>query len=220
MPSQNLNRFLWAGVLLLLVGLTFYIRDNFEDIFPVAGRLEVTATPEDNTVFMRWRGKIDAPMERSIAEAFEKYQGEARKFVLSLSSPGGALDHGARVIRLLRRIGESHELETFVGSGRRCASMCVPIFLAGETRVAASDAHFMFHEVSFREEITNDETNVPQAAIGSATDRFFAKYIAGAGVPESWTKKVRADISGGNEVWKTGQELVDEGAGIVQRVRE
>lgn len=57
-----------------------------------------------------------------------------------------------------------------------------------------------------------------KSAIGVETDRLFDKYFEAAGVPLSWISKVRADMAGGHEVWKTGRELFDENSGIVRQV--
>ena len=220
MPSRTINYLIWAAVLLLIAGLALQTRDNLDMYFMGVGKLEVRAAPEDGTVFMFWRGKIDAPMASRITEVFERHKGAARKFVLSLSSPGGSLDHGSRVVRLLRKVGETHGIETVVEARRHCASMCVPVYLQGQRRTAAENAHFMFHEVSFRESFSSDELDVPEAAKGSATDQLFAKYFAPAGVPEDWIRKVRSDMTGGRDIWKTGRELIDEDAGIVQEVKQ
>jgi hypothetical protein len=48
----------------------------------------------------------------------------------------------------------------------------------------------------------------------------FLKYFKAAGVSETWIRKVRDGMSGGNDIWKTGRELVDENSGIVQEVRD
>ncbi|NOT71646.1 MAG: peptidase [Hyphomicrobium sp.] len=216
MPSRTLNRILWAIALLLIVVFGFQARDQFDAMFIGVGRLDVRAAADDDTVYLQWRGKIEAPMLSEIDHAFAMHQSRARRIVLSLSSPGGSLDHGAKVVRLLRRIGETHKLETVVAAGSRCASMCVPVYLQGQRRSAAPSAKFMFHEVSFRDVLAEEDASVPERAIGSATDRLFSIYFAPAGVPEDWIRGVRAAMAGGNDIWKTGQELIDENAGIVQ----
>ncbi len=220
MPSRSANRLIWAAVLILIAVLAVQTRDNLDAFYMGIGKLDVRAAPEEGTIYLRWRGQIEAPMESRISEAFERHKGEGHKFVLSLSSPGGSLDHGARVVRLLRKISAAYELETVVEPGRRCASMCVPVYLQGRRRRAAENANFMFHEVSFRESFSKDELEVPEAAKGTSTDQLFAKYFAPAGVPDSWIQKVRADMSGGNDIWKTARELIDEDAGIVQELSQ
>ncbi|MEQ1715548.1 MAG: hypothetical protein ABL907_06130 [Hyphomicrobium sp.] len=220
MPSRTLNRILWLGVLLLIVVFGFQARDQIDAVFIGVGKLDVRDVPEDNTVFLRWRGKIDAPMASRIAEVSDRYGPKDRRFVLSLSSPGGSLDHGAEVVRLLRKIGETHGLETVVEAGRQCASMCVPVYLQGQRRTAAANARFMFHEVSFREHFSSDEVAVPETAKGDATDRLFSKYFEPAGVPQAWIRNVRTSMTGGQDIWKTARELVDENAGIVLEVRD
>ena len=218
MPSRNHNRALWGIVLLGLVILAFKTRDNLEAYFMGVGTLDaVSTTGETSMLHLRWTGRIDAPMASRIAEAFEKHR-NVRGVALSLSSPGGDLDHGAEVIRVLRKIGATHTLETIVEAGSKCASMCVPIYLQGQRRTAAADASFMFHEVSFREHFSKSDLDVPEAAKGSATDQLFSKYFKAAGVPEAWILNVRTEMSGGHDVWKTASELLDENAGIVQQV--
>ncbi|MBK9077809.1 MAG: hypothetical protein WBP38_04270 [Hyphomicrobium sp.] len=218
MPSRALNRLLWAAVLLAIVVLGFKTRDNLELYFAGVGTLDVREAPDGGTVYLNWRGKIAAPMASRIAEAYERYQGTAGTFVLSLSSPGGSLAHGADVVRLLRKIKETHRLDTVVEAGRRCASMCVPIYLQGQLRTAAESAQFMFHEVSFMEFSSKERLEVPESATASATDSLFERYFVPAGVPVSWIRSVRAAMAGGNDVWKTGRELVDEDSHIVQQV--
>lgn len=220
MFSNTLNRAIWAFMLIALVVLGYKTRDDLETYFAGVCSLEVGEVTSDGTMPLRWRGKIDAPMESRIAEAFERHKGVAQTFVLTLSSPGGTLDHGARVIQLLRKIGETHGLETVVEAGRRCASMCVPVYLQGQRRLAAAGAKFMFHEVSFREYLSKDASDVPVPATETATDRLFNDYFAPAGVPVSWISKVRSEMAGGHDIWKSGRELADENAGIVLEVRE
>lgn len=220
MPTGSINRLIWAALLVLLAVLALQTRDNLDVFFDSVGKLEVRKDPDDQTVYLRWRGKIDAPMESRISDAFDVQKAGARRFVLVLSSPGGSLDHGAKVIRLLRRIEETHSVETVVEAGRTCASMCVPVYLQGQRRTAAATAKFMFHEVSFRDYLAKQDSDVPDQAKVSETDRFFRDYFAPAGVPDAWIQKVRAEMAGHNDVWKTGRELIDENAGIVQQVKD
>ncbi len=219
MPSRSLNRVLWVGVLALIAFLAVKNRDNFDNVFMGVGKLSVRDAPDSDTVFLSWRGQIEAPMARRIADAYERYASERQTFVLSLSSPGGSLSHGAEVVRLLQKIGKAHRLETVVEAGRLCASMCVPVYLQGQRRTAADGAKFMFHEVSFRDYFSKDDSEISDAAKGLATDRLFARYFTPAGVPEAWIRAVRADMAGGNDVWKTAGELLAENAGIVQATR-
>lgn len=218
MPSQTFNRMLWALALLLIVVFGFQARDQIEAVYAGVGSLDVRDAPEDDTVYLRWKGKIDAPMAARIEEAFRAHKASRRRFVLSLTSPGGSLSHGAHVIGLLRAISKTHVLETVIDKSSRCASMCVPVYLQGQRRTASASARFMFHEVSFREFHSREEQEVSDKAKGTATDRLFADYFATAGVPDGWIKTVRARMAGGNDIWKTGRELADENAGIVQQV--
>jgi ATP-dependent protease ClpP protease subunit len=219
MQSRSMNRLTWGVMIAILIVLAFKTRDHLATYFAGVGTLDVVATPGTDTLYLRWRGKIDAPMASRISDAFEKFKGERQRVVLALSSPGGSLDQGAEVVRLLRKIGETHTVVTSVEEGAICASMCVPVYVQGRDRIAAADAEFMFHEVNFRDFFSKEaDSSVPAASIGSETDRFFDKYFEATGVSQAWIRKVRADVAGGHEVWKTGRELVDENSGVVLKI--
>ena len=218
MPSKQMNRLLWLIVVVLIGVFAYRAQDTIEMALSGVGKLDVRPEPETSTLYLRWRGKVDSPMAQLISEALDKHAGENSRIVLSLSSPGGSLDHGAEIIRLLRRVADTRRIETVVEGRGICASMCVPVYLQGEVRTASANARFMFHEVSFRESFSDDKVTVPEKAIGSATDRFFARYFLPAGVPKDWILQVRHDITGGVDVWKSARQLVDENAGIVQRI--
>jgi len=108
MPSRALNRLLWAAVLLAIVVLGFKTRDNLELYFAGVGTLDVREAPDGGTVYLNWRGKIAAPMASRIAEAYERYQGTAGTFVLSLSWCGCFARSKKRtaLIRSLKRDGD------------------------------------------------------------------------------------------------------------------
>lgn len=218
MPSRGLNRILWVTVIVLIAIFAMRAQETLDLVMSSMGRLEVRDEPAAGILHLHWRGKIEAPMAQRIAEAISKDQGAFTKVVLSLSSPGGSLDHGAQVIALLGKLSEKYRLETVVEARGICASMCVPVYLQGSVRRAAPNAKFMFHEVSFRESLSDEKVSVPERAVGSATDRFFAKYFLPAGVPQDWVRGVRQSISGGTDLWKTARQLVEEGAGIVQQL--
>jgi ATP-dependent protease ClpP protease subunit len=108
--------------------------------------------------------------------------------------------------------------------------MCVPIFLAGTKRMADPEALFMFHQASLNtsanENIKRQEFSASEEAIFShavkaietqATDDFFRNDIGIRGVNMVWLARMREKISG-RDVWMSGQQLVDEGSGIVDRL--
>lgn len=218
MLSRFTSRLLWLVFAAVIVLMIPKVRDVLDEQFAGVGTMEVDPSGRDDAVVLAWKGKIDAPMAARIRQAYDKYKDRTRRFVLVLNSNGGAIDHGAQVIRLLNSIAETHELETSVASGRRCASMCVPVYLAGEMRTAESAARFMFHEVSFSEFYSDGRLEVPASATQSATDRFFERYLSVGDVNLDWLAQVRSDIKSGGEVWKTAGELVAENSGIVQEL--
>ena len=212
MPSRQLNRLLWLGML----GVLAFLVVTF-DLAPFlgSGRLTVERDPADErTVTLHWRGAIEPPMLAKLTEALQEHRGRSNRFVLSLSSSGGSVGHGGEVIRLLRDIRRTHRLETVVEGGGTCASMCVPVYLQGDVRRAAARARFMFHEVSFRDILTNERQEGRARDSKTRTDKLFDDYFRPAGVPEPWIAEIRRYMKTG-DVWRTGDELLREQAGIV-----
>lgn len=213
-PSQN--RLIWLAMLTAIAVLGYQTHDRIEGYLRGVGRLDVATRDNGRVVEMTWRGEINAPMEQRIQEAYTRHRDSAETFVLSLASPGGSLGHGARVVRVLNDIARSHALETVVDAGRRCASMCVPIYLQGERRRAGESAYFMFHNVSFRDFFEDEAATVPAAATTAATDELFSRYFAPAGVPDAWIRQLRSEMTGGDDVWRTAAQLYAQQSNIVQ----
>jgi ATP-dependent protease ClpP protease subunit len=214
MPSRALNRALWAVMLVAIALLAWRYSNRFLD---GAGSLDVATDIAPDTLHLSWSGEVRHPMADRIATAFRDHGGERRRIVLVLDSPGGSLSHGNEVIRELKRIGRTHALETVVQNRSICASMCVPIYLQGQLRTASAGARFMFHEVKIVDPITNERQPQSEKQKAANTTQFLDLYFRPAGVSESWINDVAIKIRG-RDYWRTGQQLVDEKAGIVQQL--
>ena len=215
MTEKQIMLALWIVFALSAGVLGFQFQDNLEGIF--AGRGTLTVTEEAGTVLLRWRGAIEAPLAGKLEEAFRAHQGGGARFILALASPGGKVDHGGEVVRLIKTMQRTHSVDTVVEGRGVCASMCVPVYLAGTRRTASPAARFMFHEVSFRDAVTDKRNEVPEKAIERGTDQLFERYFRPAGVDELWIADMRKAMRG-KDVWRTAAELVAERSGIVQRL--
>lgn len=213
MPGRLTSRLLWIVFGVTILALAYQFEDRLEMVFTTRGELSVEAQP--GRVVLRWRGGIEAPMYARLEEAFRKHSQDTPRFVLSLHSPGGSLQHGRDVIRLIKRVQATHAIDTVIEARRSCASMCVPIYLAGQRRSADPKTRFMFHEVSFRDSHSDKVERVPKDAIGRATDQFFARYLKAFGVDERWLAEMREAIRG-KDVWRTAEQLIEQRAGVVQ----
>jgi len=164
-------------------------------------------------------------MSERVAAAFDRYKADRRRLVLILNSPGGSIEHGRKVVAAIR--ARDRAIDTLVQKAGVCASMCVPIFLAGAKRMADPEAYFMFHQVSLnssarentkRREISESEKALFSQAVktieAQVTDEFFRTDIGIRGVSVGWLARMREKISG-RDIWMSGQQLVDEGSGIV-----
>jgi hypothetical protein len=212
MPSRQLNRFLWLAVLSVLAVLVYQF-----DLRPFLGNGKLTVekdAADARIVILRWRGSIEQPMLAKLKDAVAEHRNGADRFVLSLSSPGGSVGHGGAVIRLLRDLKRSHHLETVLESGATCASMCVPVYLQGETRRANPRSRWMFHDVSFRDAVTNEKEDGRQSDSKARTDRLFDDYFRPAGVSEDWIRDMRLAMKKG-DVWRSGEDLLRDRAGII-----
>ena len=95
-----------------------------------------------------WRtGVLREPTQRARRCCLRTLQqAERRRLVLILNSPGGSIEHGRQIVAAIGALDRA--IDTVVQKAGVCASMCVPIFLAGGRRIADPEAYFMFHQVS------------------------------------------------------------------------
>ena len=215
MPNRQTSRLLWLAFAAAIVVLAWQFQDRLEAVFSLRGTL--TVEEERDRVILSWRGGIQAPMAAKLEEAFRAHARSTRRFVIALHSPGGSLDEGRDVIRLIRRMQQTHAVDTVIRDRNACASMCVAVYLAGTRRTAAPKARFMFHEVSFRDNLSGKAEAVPKEAIGRATDQFFERYLKPAGLDARWLADLREAVRGKN-VWRTAQELIAQRAGVVHEL--
>jgi ATP-dependent protease ClpP protease subunit len=215
MANRQLSRLLWGVFAVAIVVLGYQFNDRLDMIFATRGELKVEESP--GQVTLRWRGAIEAPMAARIEEAFRTHSAGQPRFVLSLASPGGQLDHGREVIRVMKRMQQTHAVDTRVEGRNVCASMCVAVYVAGRQRTADPRARFMFHEVSYRDSLNEKISDVPGEAIARATDQMFDRYFKTAGLDGVWLDDIRGKIRG-RDVWLTAEQLVQERSGVVQRL--
>ncbi|MFM9939324.1 MAG: ATP-dependent Clp protease proteolytic subunit [Hyphomicrobiaceae bacterium] len=188
---------------------------------------------EPDRLVYRWRGPVDAAMVTQFDDTYHRWRHDPRRIVISLHSDGGSVDQGSRVIDLVRRMKRTHDVDTLVEAGRYCASMCVPIYLAGSRRTAAARANFMFHEVRFdkagKAEIDKlirsmgpagrgkDHAEVMRALVARATDKYFEEYLEPKVGNDRWLADMRKAIRG-RDVWRTAQQLLQEQTTIVHTI--
>jgi hypothetical protein len=160
---------------------------------------------------IEWSGPIVPGMAEDLRTAVGRYEADVKRIVLFLDSAGGQVEEGDRVIAVLNEIKRRYRLATVVLHGKLCASMCIPIFLQGNDRLAARASLWIFHEAGQR------QANGAQRSDRTETWRLFRKYYAPAGVSMHWLKSIVPMINGA-ELWKTGGDLIDAKTGIIMYV--
>jgi hypothetical protein len=163
---------------------------------------------EDSTLYIDLSGPIVADAADDVRAALGKYGATLNRVVLFLDSAGGRVDDGDRLIEVLNEIKLRHQLITVVPHGKLCASMCIPIFLQGEDRLAARASIWLFHEAAQRQ--ANGELRPDTAQ----TWRLFRKYYVPAGVPTRWLKSIAPMIEEA-DLWQTGGDLISAKSGII-----
>ena len=212
-----------GGVLLLW--WTFQLPSGSQD---VASRQTLSVKEEADRIVLGWSGPVQEPMSERIAATIDRYQTDRRRLVLILNSPGGSIEQGRKVVAAIR--ARDRAIDTLVQKAGVCASMCVPIFLAGTERIADPEAYFMFHQASLsssgRESIKQKQFSESEAALfpqtvkaieTQVTDDFFRNDIGIRGVSRVWLARMREKIPG-RDIWMSGQQLVDERSGIIDRL--
>ena len=163
-----------------------------------------------------WRDDIDAPMALRLEAAFEEWAGRADVIILNLSSPGGALREGGKVIDVIDRMKRTHRIDTRVGQGAQCLSMCVPIFLQGQSRTGAANSRWMFHQPILTD-VSGEVAEQPDFERNYTADRFFRRYFEPSPMDPVWRERLREDWVG-RDVWYTGRQLVDQGSNIINEL--
>jgi ATP-dependent protease ClpP protease subunit len=194
----------------------------------VAARQTLAISEEPDRILLRWSGPVQEPMSERVAAVLDRYKTDQRRLVLILNSPGGSIEHGRKVVAEIR--ARDRAIETLVQKAGVCASMCVPIFLAGTRRMADPEAYFMFHQASLtrrvKEKIKGQEISASEKELLSqlvktvetkATDDLFRNDIGIRGVSPAWLATMRKKIPG-RDIWVSGQQLVDEGSGIIDHL--
>jgi ATP-dependent protease ClpP protease subunit len=175
------------------------------------GELKVSVSnTRANTMLLTWSGPIMAPMANQIKDAFESRKGQATRFMFRISSYGGSVAEGERVIEVLRQIKATHELETAVTQGDVCASMCVFIYVQGQKRYGALTSSWLFHEVSHMDPVTKQTTKLDRAAWERLVDR----YLRPAGVSDAWIADLKPRTID-SDYWQTGADLITSNSGII-----
>lgn len=216
MQSRDFRQRLMFIATLVCFGLAALVGVRNEKLILAAAPGLTVRDAAGARVFL-WRGEVSPGMARQFADAFDAARGRTDRIIIDLSSPGGLLIEGDRVVQLVRRATQDFEIETHVGRGARCMSMCVPIYLAGENRTADPSALFMFHEPSTRDMLTDSRIDVPAAEQRRVSDKFFARYFERSEMNPAWREKLRR-IWRGRDVFRTARQLVDEDANIVEKI--
>jgi hypothetical protein len=161
---------------------------------------------KDGTLNIEWSGPILPGMADYLRAALDTYATSSHRVVLFLDSAGGQVEEGDRVIHVLDEIKQTHRLITAVLDDKLCASMCIPIFLRGDDRLAARTSLWLFHEAA--KHGANGKERMEE------TLYLFRRYYVPAGVSVHWIKSIlpiiqRADLS------QTGGDLITAKTGIV-----
>ncbi len=158
-------------------------------------------------------------MARQFKETIALHKGSTQVFVIDINSPGGSVDEGERVIKAIRKAIPTYSVRTFVGAGNECASMCVPIYLQGELRLASATSNFMFHEPVAIDSLTGEETFTYEFEKRQSAMEVFNRFFRDSEMDPRWREKLRGRVRV-NEVWLTGQELKNERSKVVTLVSE
>lgn len=202
-------------LILALFAIAFVVMQANERKFTAdEGRLSIREDPARDAVVFSWSSAVAAPMTRRFQEAYDRHGDSASTIIIELNSPGGAVAEGKRLVQLLDQMAKTHDIETRVGAGDFCLSMCVPIFLKGEARIAAADSYFMFHEPASYNSFSGERAKEPGFERRFFSDRFFDRYFENSPMAPAWRAQLERDWVG-QDVWKSGEDLWREESGVL-----
>ena len=209
---MTLNRFAVPLAFVLLIIVALYLE---KEALRHKGAFTARPVPErDGAVMFTWADAVEAPMAVRLETLFDEWRGRADIIIIDLSSPGGSLREGGKVIDVIDEMKKTHTVETRVGRNRVCLSMCVPIFLQGDYRVASRNSRWMFHEPISTDAVTGEEVARPEFEKTYVSNKFFDDYFSTSEMDPVWRERLRKEWVG-REIWKSGDELVAEGSNII-----
>ncbi|HFC05224.1 MAG TPA: hypothetical protein ENJ55_05920 [Rhizobiales bacterium] len=211
-----LNRLL----LVAMFSLAGYLAWDYQQrLFENKGRLVVSqSTIVPGAIEFSWRSAVEIPMARRFYEAYNKWRDKTDQFVINLHSPGGSLREGREVIKVIEQMKKSHKVITYVGPRHSCLSMCVPIFLHGDERIASPSSKWMFHEPRSVDFFTEKKINEPEFERQKMIDQYVQRYFVNSPINRDWLANL-LKIWKGKDIWRSGQQLVDEGSGVISRLQ-
>ena len=212
---MKINPLLLPIVMVIALGLAWQFRANlFED----KGRLVIRKPLNmPDAVVFSWHHEIDLPMAKRLYDAYAEWKGKVQTVIIDLNSPGGSLVEGEAVIGVISDMKATHKVITLVRKDNNCLSMCVPLFLQGEQRIAAPSSHWMFHEPISIDFFTGKEVQEPEFERRRTARRFFDRYFTNSEMDPTWRARLEKDWKG-KEVWRTGGQLVDEKSNIIHQL--
>jgi hypothetical protein len=161
----------------------------------------------DGSLNIEWSGPIVPGMADYLRTALDTYGPSSHRVVLFLNSAGGQVEEGDHVIHVLTAIRQMHRLVTVVLEGDLCASMCIPIFLQGDDRLAARTSNWIFHQAA--------KQGANRKERKEKTLHLFGRYYVPAGVSTHWLEKSIMPVIKGANLWQTGGDLISEKTGII-----
>jgi len=205
--------------LVMLFALASYMAWDYQDkLLADKGRLKISQSQIiPGAVEFSWSTEIKVPMEQRFIDGFNKWRDKTDHFIISLHSPGGALREGRKVIEVIKQMKKTHKVDTYVGPQRACLSMCPPIFLQGQNRIAHSSSVWMFHEPSSVDFFTDKKLREPEFERRAMVRRFVDRYFVNSPIDPKWRKKLLQAWKG-KDIWASGAQLVAEKSNIITRM--
>jgi len=178
---------------------------------PMAGNASLEFNDKDGTLNIEWSGPIARGMADYLRSTFATYGAGLHRVILILDSAGGQVEEGDRVIHVLDELKQTRRLVTVVQDDKLCASMCIPIFLQGNDRLAGRASGWIFHEVT--------GPGADKKELKQQTLQLLDRYYAPAGVSADWIKRIIPIIERA-KLWQYGGDLIKANTGIVMHPLE
>src|SRR5262245_17280831 len=178
---------------------------------PIAGNASLQFDDKDGTLNIEWSGPIARGMADYLRSTFATYGAGLHRVNLFLDSAGGQVEEGDRVIHVLDELKQTRRLVTVVEDDKLCASMCIPIFLQGNDRLAGRTSGWIFHEVTG---LGADKKELKQQTL-----LLLDRYYVPAGVSADWIKRIVPIIERAS-LWQCGGDLIKANTGIVMHPLE
>lgn len=146
---KSISRLMFAPVCVGILLNALIVKANTEDQYSSPGHRISYSSNEDGRQYIRLEGNLTGGVgivNRDVVEVISRIK-KGKSLLVSIHSGGGMDREFQKIANVVKQTCDGVEdchVTTYVKSDEECDGYCLRLFMAGDIRVAGSEAHFGF----------------------------------------------------------------------------